>query len=320
MRLSQAVNDLVTAAIADGRSRRTVGDYQQKLQPLVDFLDDKPIEEVTTSDLRSYAAHLRTRSTRYDSHPNRNKLEGGLAQASVAGYLRVLRRLFRFAEAEGWIRENPAKAIRIPKPKRGEPKAISTQDFSSLLQAVQGDTVNERRNRAMLLLLADSAARVGGLVRIRLADLDLEQRTVYLVEKGEKGRYAFFSPLTGEAIKAWLAVRPAGVSDYLFVNLGARYGEPMSTQTVSEVLRRLKEKVGIQGAINPHSFRHGFAREFLKNGGNLASLADIMGHSDISVTWQAYAVFTVDELKAAHSRYSPVAHLERQAANGSAAT
>jgi site-specific recombinase XerC len=105
------------------------------------------------------------------------------------------------------VRECPAKAIRIPKPKRGEPKAISTQDFSSLLQAVQGDTVNERRNRAMLLLLADSAARVGGLVRIRLADLDLEQRTVYLVEKGEKGRYAFFSPLTGEAIKAWLAAR-----------------------------------------------------------------------------------------------------------------
>ena len=100
MRLSQAVNDLVTAAIADGRSRRTVGDYQQKLQPLVDFLDDKPIEEVTASDLRSYAAHLRTRSTRYDSHPNRTKLEGGLAQASVAGYLRVLRRLFRFAGLE----------------------------------------------------------------------------------------------------------------------------------------------------------------------------------------------------------------------------
>jgi site-specific recombinase XerD len=67
----------------------------------------------------------------------------------------------------------------------------------------------------------------------------------------------------------------------------------MSTQTVSEVLRRLKEKVGVKGAINPHGFRHGFAREFLKNGGNLASLADIMGHSDISVTWQAYAVFTV---------------------------
>lgn len=311
MQLSETVNELIVAAIADGRSQRTIDDYRQKLRPLVDFLGDKPVEEVTTADLRGYVAHLRTRSTRYDSHPNRNRVEGGLAPASVAGYLRALRRLFHFAEEEGWIKSNPAKAIRVQKPKRGEPKAISAQDFSSLLEAVRGDSANERRNRAMLLLLADSAARVGGLVRIRLVDLDLKQQTVYLVEKGEKGRYAFFSPLTGEAIKAWLEVRPADVSNYLFVNLGARYGEQMSTQTVSEVLRRLKEKVGVKGAINPHSFRHGFAREFLKNGGNLASLADIMGHSDISVTWQAYAVFTVDELKAAHARYSPVAQMER---------
>jgi hypothetical protein len=43
--------------------------------------------------------------------------------------------------------------------------------------------------------------------------------------------------------KAWLAVRPTGVSDYLFVNPGARYEEQISTQTVSEVLRRLKELV-----------------------------------------------------------------------------
>ena len=77
------------------------------------------------------------------------------------------------------------------------------------------------------------------------------------------------------------------------------------------MLKRLKRKSGVKGPVNPHSFRHGFAREYLTNGGNLASLADTLGHSDVRVTWASYAVFTFDELKAAHARYSPVAQLER---------
>lgn len=78
------------------------------------------------------------------------------------------------------------------------------------------------------------------------------------------------------------------------------------------MLRRLKKKSGVTGPVNPHSFRHGFAREYLTNGGNLASLADTLGHSDVHVTWQNYGIFTIDELKAEHAKYSPVAQLERQ--------
>ena len=77
------------------------------------------------------------------------------------------------------------------------------------------------------------------------------------------------------------------------------------------MLKRLKRRTGVKGPVNPHSFRHGFARAYLSNGGNLASLADTLGHSDLSVTWQAYAIFTTDEFKTAHTRYSPVAQLER---------
>lgn len=311
MLLSEALEELITETIANGRSDRTVADYNQKLAPLVGFLKNKDIGDVTARDLRNYVSYLRSRSMRYESHPTRTPVRGGLSQASVTGYLRALRRLFRFAENEGLVAQNPTTGLRVPKPKRGEPKAIATKDFARLLNAIDGDAINQRRNRAMLLLLADSAARVGGLVQIRLSDLDLEQQTVYLREKGDKGRFAFFTPITAEALEIWLEVRPSNGCDMLFVNLGNRMGEPITTQAVSQVLRRLKKRSGVTGHANPHSLRHAFAREYLKNGGNLASLADIMGHSDVQVTWQAYAVFSVEELKAAHSRYSPVANLER---------
>ena len=78
------------------------------------------------------------------------------------------------------------------------------------------------------------------------------------------------------------------------------------------MLRRLARKAGITGPVNPHSFRHGFAREYLLSGGDLATLADLLGHSDVQVTWQSYAIFRTSELQAKHDKHSPIAQMGRK--------
>jgi integrase len=50
-------------------------------------------------------------------------------------------------------------------------------------------------------------------------------------------------------------------------------------------------------------------REYPKNGGDLASLADYMGHADVQVTHASYAIFRTEELKTKHTKHSPLAHL-----------
>lgn len=60
------------------------------------------------------------------------------------------------------------------------------------------------------------------------------------------------------------------------------------------------------GRTNPHSFRHGFAREWLKAGGDMATLAAIMGHSEPATTLRNYAIFTLDEAIEKHRQYSPM--------------
>ncbi len=77
-------------------------------------------------------------------------------------------------------------------------------------------------------------------------------------------------------------------------------------------LKRIAKQAGVTHRHNAHSLRHGFARDYLLNGGDLGSLSDILGHHDIETT-RAYAVFLVEHLKALHQRHSPVARLERQA-------
>ena len=71
------------------------------------------------------------------------------------------------------------------------------------------------------------------------------------------------------------------------------------------MLRRRAEEAGCEGPVNPHSFRHAFARNFLMEGGDLVTLAKLLGNS-IEVVAEYYAIFTIRELQQKHQRLSPL--------------
>jgi site-specific recombinase XerD len=295
MRLSEAINALAIATRAEGRSPRTIQAYQEKTSYLLAFLGDVEIERVTLSDLRRYAAHLWDR---------------GLSPFTVSGRVRHLKRLFNFAQEEGILTENPARRIKVPSPKRDKPKGIQWDDFIALLGITEGGDPLDVQDRALILLLFDTAARVGGLCGLQVNDLDLERRRALVTEKGNKTRFVFFQDTTAQALAAWLDVRPEDKGPWVFVGLTARSRGKMDAHSVGKMLKRRGKQAGCKGPINPHSFRHGFARHFLSSKGNLAILSRILGHSSVAVTVDFYGVFTVDELQAQHDQFSPIANLE----------
>lgn len=312
MLLSEAIEALAVATLADGRSERTAGDYRQKLNEMLTFVGDRDVNTITTDELRRFVVGLRTRSTRYAGHPARAELEGGLSQASIAGYIRALKRLFTWLVEEGVTTTDPARRIKTPKIARGEPKAYHAEDFPKLLAATAGDDPVQIRDRALLLFLADTGCRAGGAAGLRVADLDFENSTAKLMEKGSKIRRVPFSEPTATALRTWLVVRPQLDGNWLWVNMGRRGISHLTADGIGEVLRRIKKRAGIEGPCNPHSFRHGFAREYLLAGGDLGTLADLLGHSDVQVTWQHYAIFRTAELAAKHDKHSPVARMGRE--------
>lgn len=313
MLLSEAIETLAVATIADGRSPRTVGDYRQKLGALVAFLGDRQVGEVTVTDLRRFIADLRTRETRYsDARSSRPEVPGGLSAASVAGYVRAVKRLFAFLLEDEVIDANPSRKLQAPRLARGEPKAYHVSDFSKMLEATAGQDPVSLRDRAILLFLADTGCRVGGLVGLRLVDLDFDQGLAKLIEKGQKTRLMPFSEPTRAALVAWLAVRPVGAGGFLWVNLGRRGGPHLTEEGVRQMFRRLKDRAGIEGPCNPHAFRHGFAKLYLQSGGDLATLADLLGHASVETTWRHYAIFRTSELAAKHGQHSPIARMGRK--------
>lgn len=307
--LSEAISQLLIATQAEGRSVRTVQSYERNLSYLVAYLGDQDVTQVTPAHLRRYAADLHGRDSRYDTHPMMATKPGHLSDFSVMSYLRSVKRLFNWLTEEGHLAENPARRLKLGQPARTEPKAITRDDFRKLLQATAGTDPISRRNRAIVLFLADTGARVGGLAGLRLPDLNLQALYASVVEKGKKTRRVFFSEITQAALISWLMVRPGDAGEWVFCSLGTRGEDRLGEAGIGQVLKRLRRKAKITGPCSPHAFRHAFAREWLRSGGDLSTLSNVLGHSDVAVTSRFYAKFLPEELQEFHRRHSPVAKM-----------
>lgn len=259
------------------------------------------LNNLTTDDLRSFIVHLRDQRLKYKRHQYRRPVQGNLSDFTVAGYVRVLRRFCRWLELNGHTEQNIASRLKKPPLPKLPPKDASVADIRAPLDACDKSSKYPKRDRAIILTLSDTGCRKAGLIGLRLSDLSLESASAMVREKGRKARIVFLSPATKAALQEWLAERPAR-TDFVFV--GQR--GPLGDYAVNQILQRLKRHAGIVGRVNPHSFRHAFAKMYLNNGGDLGSLADLMGHASVQVTKDTYSIFLTEELRRKHDLHSPL--------------
>jgi len=312
MRLTEAIEALLIATRADGRSSATVATYRKRLKPFLAFFGDVSVDSLTVSEIRRYVAHLRDQTTLWADHPMHEGRAGVLSTHTIAGHVRAFKRLFNWLEGEGEIEVNPTRRIKTPKPKQREPKAIDFQDFLALLETTRGEKLADVRDRAILLFLSDTGCRVKGLCGLRAKDLHFDMHLATVTEKGDQTRLVPVSEMTEAALRSWLDVRPTDQGPWLFVSLGNKATGRLSRNGVRQMLKRRARQAGVSGRVNPHAFRHAFAREFLMSGGDLGTLADLLGHSSVEVTHASYAIFTIKELQEKHRRHSPIARMMRE--------
>jgi integrase len=142
------------------------------------------------------------------------------------------------------------------------------------------------------------------LVKLTPANLDLDNCTAEVCEKGTKFRTVRYGKETAKALRVWPLERPHYQTggpkrhkvdrpdDKLF--LGQRGN--LSVSGVYRLLERLAKKGNVQGRFNPHGFRHGLARRLLKNRADMGTVSQLLGHEDIETTHHFYARWLPDEL------------------------
>lgn len=165
---------------------------------------------------------------------------------------------------------------------RPEIKYLEDDEITRLAEAIEPE---QHRDRALLLVLYNTGARVTEIVDIDLGDLRLDPVPVVVLKgKGGKQRTVPLWPRTVDAIQAWLTERGTD-AEALFLNA---QGRRLSRSGVAHILQRLAERARIRPQhafqISPHVIRHTTAMHLLQSGVDITTIAAWLGHSQLNTT------------------------------------
>lgn len=221
------------------------------------------LEEIARNDIAAYVEHEQDR---------------GLKIASVRSKLTALYAFLRFLVDNQILPSDILyKKIHIKLPKL-LPKAIPAEDIRKLLAVI-----DNKRDRAMILLLLRTGMRIGELLNVKVTDIILPERKILLSlgEKNYQGRVVYYSDDAEKALKEWLAVRNP-VKEYLFYGLTRKR---LCHVRAGIIMRTYLEKVGLlHKGYSLHSLRHTFATNMLNAGLRLEVLQQLLGHLCIEMT------------------------------------
>jgi integrase/recombinase XerC len=206
-------------------------------------------------------------------------------------YLQAVRRLspssihIRLAALRGLLRSlGRSLWVRGPRMQRPPVRVVSALELERLFAAAEGDGWMNKRDTAILALMAKAGLRVGEVVALELGDIELGAKSGWVTVRMGKGNKTRRVPLSSgvcRALRAYLAVRPVSGASVLFLS---RSGNPLSARDVRRVVVRLARRAGIEGRVTPHVLRHTFATRVLEMGADLATVAAILGHESIATT------------------------------------
>ena len=185
---------------------------------------------------------------------------------------------FKFLQDMGRCHGNPAHRLPLPKVSRNLPTVLSAEQVQQLLAAAQNPS-----HRLLLLLLLSTGLRRSEAAAITLDQVDLEHRQLRVRGKGNKERMVPLTAEVVEAIQQHLASREPTECKHIFISRVT--GEPLSGGGVYKVIRPLLKRAGLDGqGITPHNLRHTFATHLVRNGVDVKTVQELLGHSDLGTT------------------------------------
>lgn len=208
-----------------------------------------------------------------------------LAPATIQKHTKTVKTFFNWCVRIDLLVKSPALAIRGKKLPRNisRDKAMSDAELSAIIEAVRWD---KPRDFALILFLADTGCRRGGVAGLQLKDIDWGKLRAVVTEKGEKSRLVAFSPLCALALQRWLANRQAHYKihgTYVF----STDGSPMKAENVSLIIRRAAAAAGVR-VLSSHSLRHRKGHQLADSRIAPSIAATLLGHSDVTITLRHY--------------------------------
>lgn len=318
MPLSKAIVGFVNHKHAEGLTERSVNSYERLLNKWIEYEGDKGIDEIQTGDIRKYLAWLRTEyiPQRYNGKTHK------LSPKTLRNIWVTLASFFKWASLELDI-ENPMRNIPAPRFQKSPVEAFNKEEIKAMLKACsytkKADTryrtsfqysrPTAKRDRAIILALLDTGLRARELCSLKIGNVNMKTGRVRVEHgviggaKGGKGRIVFLGKSSRRAVWRYLTLREDGddPESQLFLAIGDR---KFSTNALRLLINSLARKADVAKAY-PHKFRHTFAINYLRAGGDVFTLQALLGHSTLDMV-RYYARIAEIDIENAHRKASPV--------------
>ena len=276
------------------QSAKTEEMNQCAMKSIVAFLGDIPIAELDFDQVRKWTTDLRKTRT----------------SNTVRGYILKLRVVLKHLKARGY-KVLDAEVVGIPKRDSRVVDYLEVSEVEAMLHAVfqkgPGYSRFKRyRNRAMIALMFSAGLRNGELCNMERTQIKDGVDSFTVIGKGNKPRVCFIDPITHKYIDEYLALRddpyPA-----LFVSEQLKGREKINPGVVHMVVKNAAIKAGLDKNIHPHTLRHSFATDLLRNNANIVYVKELLGHASIQVT-MTYTHVVDEDLHQIHRLKHTVIH------------
>lgn len=269
----------ISAKSIEGCSDKTLRYYRSTISFLLADIG-KAISAITTNDIRSYLANYQT--------------EKQSSKVTIDNMRRIFSSFFSWLEDEDYITKSPVRRIHKVRTDTLIKEVLSDESLEVLR-----DSCTEIRDLAIIDLLASTGMRVGELVNLNRADVNMQERQCVVFGKGNKEREVYFNARTKIHLQHYLDSRHDD-NPALFVSLKA----PHSRLTISGIEVRLRS-LGVQanvGRVHPHKFRRTLATMAIDKGMPIEQVQRLLGHVKIDTTLH-YAMVNQNNVKMAHRRF-----------------
>lgn len=299
------------AKVAEGKSPRTLETYEENYRFFCDFLADENIDRdyrhITVDTVRAYITYLLKTKRRWEGHPHKAEEEKtvGLKPSTVNTRLKGLRTMYTFLYAEGYLPENIFAKIKPVAEEDEEIEIMTDEQLARILRQPDKKTYVGFRDYTFMVLLIDGFLRLNEGLHVKRADINFDLALLKIPAANAKSRRSKTVPLdrqTLNLLRDLIRENEDYDTDYVFLT---NYGERLTDDRMRDRIKLYAERAEIEVNVYPHLFRHTAATIYLENGGDVRSLAELMGHADLRQVMR-YTHLSKASISLKHSKFSPI--------------
>ena len=283
--------------------------YDFYLSKFIEWLNENKIvisapSEINEDIIRKYRIYLNRKTSKTSGEL--------LMKRSQKTHLVTLRAFLKYLGAVKDFDVIPPDKIILGKAEATEPKFLNESQLSDILTGPDITTVIGLRDRAIMELLFSTGLRVSELTSLNCDQINLDTNEFTVIGKGRKVRVVYMTDKAKDWLLKYMDTRTDKFNPLFIRYSGAKPnmesyendGENLrlTARSVQRMIKKYSLMAGVTVDVTPHVFRHSMATTLLRNGADLRSVQELLGHSNVSTT-QIYTHVTNKQLKDVHEKF-----------------